>query len=90
LAANVGKAFTQMHLDIKEVIASGDKVMLRFTNSGQNTGSFMGMKATGRKAEWIGMGVYRIMNGKIVEGWFSEDILQMYQELGISTLPKQG
>ncbi|QEC78528.1 alpha/beta hydrolase fold domain-containing protein [Mucilaginibacter ginsenosidivorax] len=90
LAANVGKAFTQMHLDVKEVIASGDKVMLRFTNSGHNTGSFMGMKPTGKKAEWTGMGVYRIRNGKIAEGWFSEDILQMYQQLGVSTLTKQG
>jgi acetyl esterase len=39
-------AFADMHLEIVEVIAAGDKVVLRFTNSGANTASFMGNPAT--------------------------------------------
>lgn len=81
LQASVGGAFTDMHLDIIDVIAQNDKVVLYFTNSGINTGGFMGHKATGKYAKWIGMGIYRIANGRIAEAWFSEDILGMFTQL---------
>ncbi|AHF89006.1 hypothetical protein OPIT5_00700 [Opitutaceae bacterium TAV5] len=81
LEASVGGAFTDMHLEIIDVIAQNDKVVLYFTNSGTNTGDFMGNKATGKYAKWIGMGIYRIENGRIAEAWFSEDILGMFMQL---------
>jgi predicted ester cyclase len=81
LHASVGGAFTDMHLDIIDVIAQNDKVVLYFTNSGINTEDFMGHKATGKYAKWIGMGIYRIENGRIAEAWFSEDILGMFTQL---------
>jgi hypothetical protein len=36
-----------MHVDIYDVVAEGNKVVvLRFTNSGQNTGRLMGLEPT--------------------------------------------
>ncbi len=35
-AANAAGAFADMHLEIHELIAHGDKVIVRFTNSGTN------------------------------------------------------
>ena len=81
--AAVGGSFTDMHLDVKDVIADGDKVVVRFTNSGANTGPFMGQPASGKKAVWEGIGIYRIENGQIAEAWFSEDILGMFTQLGV-------
>ncbi len=75
-------SFSNMHLKVKDIVTSGDKVVLYFSNSGKNVGDFMGNKATGKSANWDGMGIYRIENGKIAEAWFSEDILGMYQQLG--------
>jgi predicted ester cyclase len=74
-AANATGAWREMHLEIHEVIASGDKVVLRFTNSGTNVGPFMGHAPTGRRAEWLGIGIYTVRAGRITEGWFAEDIL---------------
>lgn len=88
LKKNVGGAFTQMHLEIREVVASDDKVILYFTNSGINTGSFMGFSPTGKRAKWEGMGIYRITNGKITEAQFSEDLLAMFLQLGLLHLPE--
>ncbi|MBB6270677.1 putative ester cyclase [Pedobacter cryoconitis] len=85
---NGGKAFSSLHLKIKDVIASGDKVVIYFTNSGTQTGDFMGFHSAGKTASWDGMGIYRIQNGKIAEGWFSEDILQMLIQLEAIKLPK--
>lgn len=88
LRASVGSAFVDMHLDIKDIITSVDKVVLRFTNSGNNMGAFMGNKPTNKNALWEGIGVYRIKDGKIAEAWFSEDILGMYSQLGLIDLSK--
>jgi predicted ester cyclase len=85
-AANASGAFAGMHLDVKEVITSGDKVVARFTNSGTHTGPFMGAEATGIHAEWLGIGVYTVRNGKIVSGWFGEDVLGMMLQLGVVKL----
>ncbi len=82
LEASVGGSFTNMRLEILDIIADGDKVVVRFTNSGDQTGPFAGHPATGRHAVWEGIGIYRIENGRIAEAWFSEDWLGMFQQLG--------
>lgn len=82
LTESVGSSFTDMFLQVKDIIASGDKVALYFSNSGKNVGDFMGNKATYKTAVWDGMGIYRIENGKIAEAWFSEDHLTMFRQLG--------
>jgi predicted ester cyclase len=81
MSANVTGAFEGMHLAVYDVIAHDDKVVLRFTNSGTNIGSFMGRPATNRHAEWLGIGIYTLRDGRITEGWFCEDILGMLQQL---------
>lgn len=82
--ANVGAAFTEMHLEIEEIHAIGDDLVVdRFTNSGKNTGSFMGHPTTNKFAKWDGMAYYRIKDGKISEAWFTEDILSILIQLGL-------
>jgi Predicted ester cyclase len=90
MAANTSGAFTGMHLNIREVIAAGSKVVVRFTNSGTQTGPFMGAPASGIHAEWLGIGLYSVTDGKITEGWFGEDILDMLTQLGIVNLGTAG
>jgi hypothetical protein len=41
-----------------------------------------GLTRTGEHAEWLGMGIYTVTDGKISEGWFGEDILGMLIQLG--------
>ena len=80
-AANAGGAFADMHLNIHDVIAAGDKVVLRFANSGTNVEEFMGHPPTGKHAEWLGIGIYTVRDDRIVDGWFAEDILGMLAQL---------
>ena len=85
--ANAGGAWQDMHLEIHDTIASGDQVVLRFTNSGTNAGPFMGNPATGKHAEWLGIGIYTVRDGRIAEGWFAEDILGLLLQLDAIALP---
>lgn len=82
MEAAVNGAFEDMHLDIIDVVADNDKVVLYFTNSGKNVREFMGHQATGKTAKWKGIGIYRIENGQIAEAWFVEDFIGMYNQLG--------
>jgi predicted ester cyclase len=87
LSANAAGAFTGMHLDVKAIITDGDQVVVRFINSGTQTGPFMGARPSGRHAEWLGIGIYTVHDGKISEAWFGEDILGMLLQLGAVSLP---
>ncbi len=81
LRASVGGSFTGMKLEIKDIVAGGDKVVVRFTNSGMNTGPYRGKPATGRYAVWEGIGIYRLKRGRIAEANFCEDLYGQLQML---------
>ncbi|HEY0279010.1 MAG TPA: SDR family NAD(P)-dependent oxidoreductase [Solirubrobacterales bacterium] len=87
LEGSASGAFTGMRLEVDDVVAAGDKVAVRFTNGGTQTGPFMGFPATDREARWLGIGIYQVSEGRIQEAWFGEDILGMLLELGAVNLP---
>ncbi|MGC1927625.1 MAG: ester cyclase [Candidatus Nitrosopolaris sp.] len=55
-----------MHHDF---FAKGDKVLIRWTNSGTNTGPLFGNPPTGKPYVATGFDLFRISNGKIKELW---------------------
>jgi predicted ester cyclase len=61
--------------------------VLRFTNSGTNVGPFLNNPPTGKHAEWVGIGIYTVSDGCIIDAWFSEDILGMLIQLDAVALP---
>jgi predicted ester cyclase len=87
LAANGAGAFSGMHLEITKLIAQDDEVFVLFTNSGTNTGAFMGMEPTGKSAKWNGTVLYRLVDGKIAESTYVEDIFHLLLQLGITQIP---
>ena len=71
---------------IDDLFAEGDKVAARISMSGTNTGSFMGIPATGKHVSFTGIYIARIANGKIVEHWGEEDSVSLLQQLGALSL----
>ena len=76
-------AFPDMHMDVQDVIASGDKVAVRVRYTGTNQGDFMGMPATGKRVDVqlidiMGMGD----DGLCHEHWGVMDQLTVMQQLG--------
>ena len=76
-------AMPDYHMDIIDLLADGDYVLARFTQSGTQTGELMGMPATGKKATWGEMGILRFAGGQVVESWYNVDMLGMFQQLGV-------
>ena len=84
------KAIADISWSMEELIASEDKVIIRFIEKGTHVGEFMGIPATGNKYEASGIAIIRIENGKAVEFREDFDMLGLYQQLGMELKPKEG
>lgn len=74
--------FHDFQVRSEEVIAEGDRVVIRFTDSGIHRGEGMGIPPTGKPVTWTGIDIFRLTEGKIVEGWGILDSLRLRQQLG--------
>ena len=77
-------AFPDLHYAVDDVVADGDKVVLRVMGSGTMHGPLFGLAATGRSASWSEIHISRFAGGKVVEHWSVTDQLGMLQQLGLS------
>ena len=87
--AIVRSAFPDLHHTIEDMIAEGDKVVMRSTWSGTHQGEFMGIPATGRRVRVSAIDISRVADGRIVEHWEQSDALGLMQQLGVIPPPEQ-
>lgn len=74
-------AFPDFHLAIDDILAADDKVWLRMTGTGTNSGPYMG-PPTGKTIRVTVMDVIRVRDGKIVEHWGVPDRFAVLAQLG--------
>jgi steroid delta-isomerase-like uncharacterized protein len=75
-------AFPDMHWVVEEMIAEGEKVVTRFTWTGTQQGTFMGIPATGRNVVVKGVVIDRIVGGMMTDSRILMDTIGMMQQLG--------
>jgi steroid delta-isomerase-like uncharacterized protein len=68
---------------LEDVIAEGDKVVVRWTNDGTHVGEFAGIPATGRSFTIAGIDIYRVEGERLAEHWHVIDQLSMLGQLGL-------
>jgi steroid delta-isomerase-like uncharacterized protein len=81
-------AFGQ-HFNVEDVVAEGDKVVVRWTSSGKHEGEFMGIPPTGKSFTIAGIDIHRLEGGKMAEHWHVVDQLSLLQQLGLIPQPEQ-
>jgi len=86
--SNLRGAFSDVRFTVEDTVAEGDKVVVRWTFRGRNTGAYMGAKATGKAVNITGMNLFRIAGGKIQELWVEADDLGELRQLGLVKEPK--
>ena len=84
------QAFPDLTLTVEDIIAEGDKVVVRFIGRGTHQGDLGGIPAKGVKTEASGMEIYHFKDGKIGEVWEISDALGLMQQLGMELKPKEG
>jgi len=83
-------AFPDLRHAIDDIIAEGDKVVLRLSDYGTHQGEFMGIPPTGREIQWPVISIYRLSGGIVHEVWIELDLLSLMQQLGMELKPKEG
>ena len=84
-----GSAFHDVQSTIEDVIATGDKVVVRTTSRSRYHGGWRDIPGAGQPVVETGISIYRIAEGTIREVWFEASDLQALEQLG-SLPPLEG
>jgi predicted ester cyclase len=82
-------AFPDYHMTIDDIVAEGDKAVIRLTWTGTHKGAYMGIPPTNKKVTMWGIEIDRLVGGKCVEAWARMDTLGFMQQLGVIPMPKK-
>lgn len=72
---------------IQDLIAEGDRVVVRWTNEGTHAAEFLGIPATGKRFSIAGIDIFRVEDGKLAEHWHVVDQFALMQQLGLLPQP---
>lgn len=75
-------AFPDLYYTVEDMIAEGDKVVIRFTGRGTHQGEFRGVSPTGKAMTYTGIVILRFVEGRLVDYWAVSDALGIFQQLG--------
>lgn len=80
------EAFPDMRMEIKDVIATDTKVVVRHVWSGTQEAKFthegITIPQTGNHAEMAGIAIFRVADERITEAWYVEDTMALVRDLG--------
>jgi predicted ester cyclase len=85
--AEIRRAFPDYAGTNVEQIAEGEEVANRFVFLGTHLGEFEGVNPTGKRVEFVGHSIDRVVEGKIVESWVEVDMLGVMRQLGAEPGP---
>ncbi len=76
------QAFPDGHMTMDDIITEGDLSVIRMTFTGTHTGEFYGVPASNKVITVTSIGIDKVINGKITEGWGELNMLGMMQQMG--------
>ncbi len=78
---NFRRAFPDLQFSIMGQMVDGDRVASWGFFEGTHQGEFAGVPPTNRKVRWFGVGIDRLVDGKVVELWHEMDMWGLIQRL---------
>jgi uncharacterized protein len=81
------QAFPDGHMTMDDIITEGDLSVIRMTFRGTHLGDFYGVPPSGMQVKVTSIGIDRVIDGRITEGWGELDMLGMMQQIGAIPTP---
>jgi steroid delta-isomerase-like uncharacterized protein len=75
--------FPGRNVHIEDMMVDGEWVGVRGTMTMMHVHELAGVPATGNELRWLGLSIFRVRDGKIVERYFNSDSLHILQQLGL-------
>jgi len=85
--AGFRNAFPDIRVTVEDLVAEGDRVVVRWSFRGTQRGEVLGVAPTGRRVTVTRMIFYRISEGGISEYWGSWDRMGLLQQLDARPQP---
>ncbi|MGX9791198.1 ester cyclase [Mycobacterium sp. MMS18-G62] len=82
------RIYPDIHLNVEDVIAEGDKVVGRTTVTGTHQGEFMGVAGTGKSVTYNEIFIFRFAGGRVAETWGVVDVYAQMRQIGVT--PDEG
>ena len=80
--ARFHKAFPDLRIDIEHSFAVDDKVVVRYTAQGTQTGAYYDIPPSRKAVVVRGITIFQIVNGKIKTEWTEYDRLGVMRQIG--------
>jgi predicted ester cyclase len=80
-------AFPDVKATVEDLLADGDKVVALVNYHGTQQGALGAVSSTGKPIVVMGINIFRIVNGKVVEHWGLVDRLSALHQLGVVSPP---
>jgi steroid delta-isomerase-like uncharacterized protein len=77
----IRSALPDARYEVDDLIAEGDKVVVRWRLLGTHKGAFGGIAPTGQSIALKGIAIYRVEGGKLIERWVVTDLHGLLQEI---------
>lgn len=81
--------FPKYEVLVDEIMAEGDRVMVRARLKGRHDGEFLGIPPTHREVEAPYVVGYEVHNNRITHSWLISDLLKLVEQLGVKGVPAQ-
>ena len=79
----IRKAFSDLEVELHDLVAEGDRVAVFLTMTGTNTGDYRRGGATGERGSIRAFFIWRIADGRLAESWGVADRFAFLQQLGV-------
>ena len=73
--------FPDLQVTVDDVVSEGDNVVVRWSASGTHKGAGLGIPPSKRRVSFRGMSWIVFENGRIVKGWDSWNLGQLFSQL---------
>ncbi len=74
-------AFPDVHYTVEDTVASGNKVVVRWTATAVHLGSFGGVAPTRKRVTMLGITIFALADAKIAALWSTWDVFGLLQQL---------
>jgi steroid delta-isomerase-like uncharacterized protein len=81
-------AFPDLRIDVEQMLASGDYVIVRARLTGTQKGPYAGIAPTNKSVSWRACNVVELRNGKAVRGRIYADNASVLQQIGAISIPR--
>jgi ketosteroid isomerase-like protein len=87
MVARWREAVPDVHCDVYNVVADGDRCAWLVRTTGTHTGNGLGFPATGKRFETVSANIGRFRDGRAAEHWSEQGLFPLLVQIGVLSVP---